>query len=75
MQEMTQKNLYKSYFELNIHQKINERQHRNALNINNLFACVLRSCNYSKYKDYAHPKINNGIYHPIGKTHSKYPKN
>ena len=68
------KNLYKPYFELNIHQKINERQHRNALKINNLFACVLRSCDYSNYK-HTYPKVNNGIYHPIGKTHSKYPKN
>jgi hypothetical protein len=67
------KSIYKKYFELSINQRINERQHRNALNINNLFATVLNQCTYSKYEE-THPKINNGLYHHVGKTHSKYPK-
>lgn len=64
---------YGKYFSLNIHQRINERQHRNSLNINNLFATVLRQGVYTKYET-THPKINNGLYHPIGKNHSQYPK-
>ena len=71
---MTRKNLYKSYFKLSIIQRINERQYRNALNINNLFSCVISDCIHSKYET-THPQINNGIYHHIGKNHSKYPKN
>ena len=67
------KQLYSSYFKLNINQRINERQERNQLNINYLFATTLRSCDYSKFTA-TYPRINNGIYHHIGKTHSKYPK-
>lgn len=70
----TRKNLYQNYFKLSIIQRINERQHRNALNINNLFSCVISACIYSKYEA-THPRINNGIYHHIGKNHSQYPKN
>lgn len=58
------------YFKLNIFQRINERQLRNSLNINGLFRTVITQNNYGI--DY--PKINNGIYHHSGKTHSKYPK-
>lgn len=71
---ITKKNLYQSYFELNIHQRINERQHRNQLNINFLFSSVISDCIHSKYEA-THPRINNGIYHHIGKNHSQYPKN
>lgn len=70
----TLKNLHKSYFDLNIHQRINERQFRNSLNINFLFATVIRQSTYSKYET-THPKVNNGTYHHIGKSHSKYKKN
>jgi hypothetical protein len=65
--------MYKSYFSLNIHQRINERQVRNLLNINNLFASVVCQGNYKKYTT-EHPIVTNGIYHHIGKNHSKYPK-
>jgi hypothetical protein len=64
---------YRSYFALNIHQRINERQHRNSLNINHLFPIVLSQGHYTDYTTTA-PKVNNGLYHHIGKTHSKYPK-
>jgi hypothetical protein len=64
---------YGEYFRLNIHQKINERQQRNALNINYLFGTVVRMCSHSRYET-THPQVNNGLYHHIGKTHSKYPK-
>jgi hypothetical protein len=70
---ITRKTLYQKYFALNIHQRINERQHRNALNINSLFSTVISDCTHSKYTA-THPKINNGIYHHIGKNHSQYPK-
>lgn len=65
---------YNSYFKLNINQRINERQHRNALNINYLFSTVISQCTYSGFKNYLYPVVNNGIYHPYGKTHSKYAK-
>lgn len=68
----TVKKMYGSYFKLSINQKINERQSRNGLNINFLFSTVISSCNYSKYTATA-PVINNGLYHHIGKNHSKYP--
>jgi len=64
---------YGAYFNLNIHQKINNRQKRNALNINGLFKTVITQCTYTKY-DAEYPQINNGLYHHSGKTHSKYPK-
>ena len=57
------------YFDLNIHQKINERQNRNSLNINNLFSTVITQNNYGE----KYPKINNGLYHHSGKSHNKYP--
>lgn len=60
---------YGKYFTLNIHQKINERQLRNSLNINGLFRTVITQGSYSA----THPKVNNGLYHHTGKTHSKYP--
>jgi len=63
---------YGSYFKLNIHQRINERQHRNGLNINYLFSTVMSSCVYSGFKNYLHPVVNNGLYHHWGKNHSKY---
>jgi hypothetical protein len=63
---------YKSYFRLNINQRINERQHRNALNINYLFSTVISSCTYSGFENYLHPKVNNGLFHHYGKNHSKY---
>jgi len=65
---------YGSYFKLNIHQRINERQHRNSLNINWLFHTVISQCTHSSYET-THPKINNGLYHHTGKNHSQYPKN
>lgn len=65
---------YGKYFKLNIHQRINERQKRNALNINGLFFTVITQGSYTSYEA-THPQINNGLYHHSGKTHSKYPKN
>ena len=65
--------IYPKYFGLNIHQRINERQHRNALKINWVFHTVMADSIHSKYEK-THPRVNNGSYHPIGKTHSKYPK-
>jgi hypothetical protein len=70
----SRKLIYKKYFGLNVHQRINERQHRNSLNINYLFATVLSSGTYDGFENYLHPKVNNGIYHYLGKTHSKYSK-
>lgn len=64
--------MFKSYINLSIHDKINNRQERNALNINFLFSTVLNQCSYSKYTA-QYPVINNGLYHHIGKNHSKYP--
>ena len=61
------------YLRLNINQRINERQHRNSLNINHLFKTVISDARHSQYEATA-PKVNNGMYHHIGKTHSKYPK-
>lgn len=66
--------MYSRYFTLGIHERINERQHRNALNINYVFYTVIADCNHSKYENKAHPRVNNGTYHHIGKSHSKYPK-
>lgn len=63
---------YGKYFTLNIHQRINERQLRNSLNINHLFSTVIKQSTYTGYTA-THPKINNGMYHHIGKNHSKYP--
>ncbi len=63
---------YGQYFKLTLHQRINERQRRNALNINGLFRTVLTQNTYTNYVS-THPAINNGIYHKYGKTHSKYP--
>ena len=64
---------YGAYFRLNIHQRINERQKRNSLNINHVFLTVIRDNVYSEYTA-TYPKINNGTYHHYGKSHSKYPK-
>lgn len=64
---------YGAYFKLNINQRINERQARNSLNIHSLFATVIGQCCYTTY-NITYPKINNGLYHHCGKTHSKYPK-
>jgi hypothetical protein len=33
----------------------------------------VRMCSHSRYET-THPQVNNGLYHHIGKTHSKYPK-
>lgn len=63
----------RKYKALNIHQRINERQHRNSLNINHLFSTVVDQAHYTNYTTTA-PKVNNGLYHHIGKTHSKYPR-
>jgi len=63
---------HRPYFALTVHQRINERQHRNSLNINHLFSTVVSQCEYSKYSKDA-PKVNNGLYHHTGKSHSKYP--
>jgi len=61
---------YRKYFTLTINQRINERQERNALNINHLFATVIRQNDYKA----TYPKLNTGIYHHVGKKHSQYPK-
>lgn len=66
--------MHSPYFKLPINQRINERQKRNALNINHLFSTVISDCNHSKYQT-EHPQVNNGIYHHIGRSHSKYPTN
>lgn len=65
--------MYPKYFRMNIHKRINERQERNSLNINGLFSTVISDSIHSEYTT-EYPKINNGMYHHIGKTHSKYPK-
>lgn len=63
---------YAPYFKLNVNQRINLRQHRNSLNINHLF-----STGISQYRtgdtEIERPKVNNGLYHHVGKNHSKYP--
>lgn len=63
---------YSGYFKLPINERINSRQNRNGLNINYLFSTVIRSfhlgSNISSY-----PRINTGLYHPVGKKHSQYP--
>ena len=64
---------YGAYFRLGIHQRINERQKRNSLNINHVFLTVIGQCVYTGYTA-TYPKINNGTYHHYGKTHSKYPR-
>ena len=69
----TKQCMYPTYFKLSIHQRINERQHRNSLNINHVFSTVISQCHYSTY-DTTYPKVNNGLYHHVGRTHSKYPK-
>jgi hypothetical protein len=70
----TFQSMYQKYFTLNIHQRINERQKRNGLNINYLFATVLRQEEYTGFNS-LHPVVNNGMYHHIGKNHSQYPGN
>ena len=65
--------MYSRYFTLSINQRINERQNRNSLNINHLFATVISQTYYGNYET-SYPKINNGMYHHVGKNHSKYPK-
>ena len=66
------KQLYKSYFDLSINEKINFRQFRNSLNINSPYYTSVVS--YQKEDKYTKaPKVNNGLYHHVGKTHSKYP--
>lgn len=64
--------MYSTYFKLCINKRINERQKRNALNINHLFSTVVSQCNYTGYEA-EHPQINNGLYHHVGKNHSQYP--
>jgi len=59
------------YFTLNIHQRINERQKRNALNINGLFRTVIWQGTLSNYTT-THPQFNTGLYHKYGKNHSQY---
>lgn len=71
MQNIYEKCGYQNYFKLNINQRINERQKRNSLNINGLFRTVITQNSYET----THPQINNGLYHHIGKNHSKYSKN
>jgi hypothetical protein len=66
------KQIYKPYFLLSINEKINFRQHRNAININGLFYTSIVSYKITDSTTKA-PKINNGIYHKQGKTHAKYP--
>jgi len=66
--------MYKSFYSLSIHERINFRQYRNSLNINHLY--LTSSSSYRSSSDsnvIQFPKINNGLYHHIGKTHSKYP--
>ena len=76
---MNAKQLYISlglgtYFQLTIHERINLRQNRNGLNINGLFCtCLNNFWLHSNRFALDHPKINNGIYHHIGRNHSKYP--
>lgn len=65
--------LYPKYFALNVNQKINERQSRNGLKINYLFATVLQQEQYCGDFKAGYPKINNGIYHHFGRNHSLYP--
>ena len=73
MKFFTLKNTYSSYFKLSIDEKINLRQFRNSLNINGLFYCCLTTnWNQSDMIHKTYPKINNGLYHHIGKNHSKY---
>ena len=69
------KAMYRPYFEISINEKINARQRRNGLNINYLYGTTMDNVGrgYLEDKDYSHPVINNGLYHHIGKTHSKYP--
>lgn len=67
-----QQKMYGTYFRLNINQRINERQHRNSLNINHLFSTTISQCGYTQYTE-TYPKVNNGLYHHVGKSHSKYP--
>ena len=62
------------YFALNINERINLRQYRNALFFNSLFrTCVV---NYSSGDFRTEYPANNQakIYHHYGKNHSKYPK-
>lgn len=66
------KQIYKPYFLLSINEKINFRQHRNALNINGLFYISIASYKTADKATKA-PRINNGIYHKQGKNHAKYP--
>jgi hypothetical protein len=65
--------MYQPYFALSINQRINERQHRNGLNINYLFSTVIRQCVYHEYSSGA-PCFNTGIYHHIGRKHSAWHK-
>jgi len=64
--------MYQAYFRLNINQRINERQQRNSMPINHLFSTVISQCTYSGYSA-EFPKVNNGLYHHIARSHSKYP--
>jgi hypothetical protein len=65
------------YFTLSIHHRINERQHRNRLNINLPFAATFFKIVYLDGNDFSKncsvPVINNGIYHHQGKNHCRYP--
>lgn len=67
------KELHPTYFELNIHERINARHNRNFFNINSLFSTVLREFDYIKV-NYAtdHPCTMRSQYHHYGKRHSMY---
>ena len=67
----------KKYFALNIHQRINARQHRNSLNINHLYPATLSNVvsGYMFAEDMEEgARPNTGLYHKLGKRHSMYPK-
>ena len=67
----------KKYFALNIHQRINARQHRNSLNINHLYPTTLSNVvsGYMFAEDMEEgARPNTGLYHKLGKRHSMYPK-
>ena len=72
MEKSIKMQMYSPYFRLSVNHRINERQLRNALNINHLFSTVVSQCNYTGYTS-EFPVINNGMYHHIGKNHSQYP--
>ena len=64
--------IYKPYFDLSINEKINFRQFRNSLNLRAPYYTSIVSFRKKDGSTKA-PKINNGLYHHVGKTHAKYP--